>query len=657
MRIFFRLCLSLFFIGIFGIGNAQNIEISGMVIDAETNEPIPFANIALKELYKGTASNALGEFSFKVDSLPIVLVISHLSYEPFELEVINNEPFNIKLTPGKLLLDELVIKGKGNDEFAYNLVRRAYFKIVGKASGNNYGKAFYRQISKNGDEYSELYEMFYDTKFSNNGVDDWAIQEGRYALKLSTADSFIYNKNFTLMVRLLTIVQPLTDDLIMPVRKDVQEKYYLHTEKIMSVNNRKVAQIRFTKRDEDDSPVMEGDISIDVDSYEVLKLNGTIAHDKLKFISLKGKFGSWKNYKVTCEIAFKQLENDVLALDYMRLGQSFDYYVKDVFVNNVETKSFLTYYEYYTPPKRKKLGGRLLRFRQRDSDLLDNIGYNQLFWDENIIVKRTPIEAEVISSFEEERAFGSIYLNNKNQLILEDYELDNDPYIIHVKQQLNEFELPRKGEKVYIHHDKPFYSVGEKVWFKSYLVNMATNLPSDQSDVLHLDLISPEGALVFSKSYKIENGMGHGQFDIPNNLKAGVYTLNAYTNWMSNYDRKLHYREELEILDPKDVSGLYHRSLEDTVNTFFLHPEGGSLIEGLPVQVGFSAKSKFGDPLNVKGRLVNTERRTVSNIKSEFDGLGSFFMMPRSDVNFQTMIMSDEVKQNDFPEVKKAGYS
>ena len=79
----------LFFIGIFSTGNAQNIEISGMVIDAETNEPIPFANIALKELYKGTASNALGEFSFKVDSLPIVLVISHLSYEPFELEVIN----------------------------------------------------------------------------------------------------------------------------------------------------------------------------------------------------------------------------------------------------------------------------------------------------------------------------------------------------------------------------------------------------------------------------------------------------------------------------------------------------------------------------------------------------------------------------------------
>ena len=79
-KTFFNLILFSLLAGNFIPANAQNIEISGIVIDADTKEPIPFVNIALKEIYKGTASNDLGEFYFKIDSLPTVLVISHLSY-------------------------------------------------------------------------------------------------------------------------------------------------------------------------------------------------------------------------------------------------------------------------------------------------------------------------------------------------------------------------------------------------------------------------------------------------------------------------------------------------------------------------------------------------------------------------------------------------
>lgn len=639
------------------VAHAQDIEISGKVIDAESKERIPFANIALKEIYKGTASNSLGDFSFKVDSLPVILVITHLSYEPLEILVEDNEPIIIELLPGKLLLDELVIKGKGNQEYAYNLVSKAFYKISGQYSSNQYGKAFYRQISKNGDEYSELYEIFYDTKFSLNGVDDWAVQEGRYALKLSTVDSFIYNKNFTLMVRLLTIVQPNTDDLVMPVSDRVRDDYHLSIDRIMSVNNRKVARILFEKQKEVTIPAMEGEIWIDVESSEVLKLIGSIVDDKLNFISLKGEFGSWKDYKVTCEIAFKQGEDDKLAMDYMLLGQNFDYYVDEIFVNKVETRSFLSYYEYYTPPKRKKLGGRLLKFNQRDSDVLDNIGYNQLFWDENIIVKRTPVEAEVTASFEAERAFGSIYINNKNQIILEDYQLDNDPFIVHVKQQLKRLELPGDREKVYIHHDKPFYVSGDVMWFSAYLVNMATNIPTNRSDVLHVDLVSPEGGLLVSRSFYIDDGMSHGQLVIPPDLEPGVYSLEAYTDWMKNFDHKQFYREELEIVHPSNDSGVMNKGLIDKVNVFNFYPEGGSVIEGIPAQLGYSAKNKFGDAINIRGRLLNQEGRTVSNIKSEYLGLGSIFIMPKSNEEYRTVIMSDEFQHVDFPGVKNGGYS
>lgn len=654
---FFRLYLFVSLFLSFSLTYGQQIELSGKIIDSKSKQGIPFANIALKEIYKGTASNSLGDFSFKVDSLPIILVITHLSYEPLEIEVKDNKPVVFRLTPGKLLLDELVIKAKGNNNYAYDLVNKAYYRISSQYKKNQYGKAFYRQISKNGEQYSELYEMFYDTRFNQNGVDDWAIQEGRYALKLSSADSFIYNKNFTLMVRLLTVIQPKTEDLIMPISEHVREQYDLSLSEVLFVNNRRVAQIKFTKKTHVKFPAMEGEVYIDLENYNVLKIIGKIVDDNLKFITLKGENGSWENYEVNCEIAFKPLDDKILSLDYMRLGQNFDYYFDGVFTNQVETRSFLTYYEYYTPPKRKKLGGRLTRFNRRDSEILDNIGYNQDFWDENIIVKRTPVETEVISSFEADRSFGSIYLNNKNQIVLEDYEMDKDPFVIKVKKQLKNYVLPRYGEKVYLHHNKPFYTAGENIWVKSYLVNMATNIPSQKNGSLYVELISPEGSLIFSRLCQLQKGTWHGQLALPDTLPSGEYTLQAYTDWMKKFDENLLFKKNIEIYDPVESNGIYKRIKMDSVNSLKFYPEGGALIESMPMQVGFSATDKFGKGMEIKGKLIGDDGRQVAQIKGNNKGVGSFFILPKANFQYSTMISSDEIVSAEFPEVINSGYS
>ena len=657
MLLFFRLIFYILLLSMSWQLRAQPHEIFGKVIDTETKELIPFANIAIKDLYKGTASNILGEFSFKVDTLPIDLVISHLSYESLEITVSKSEEMVIEMIPGKLLMNEVVVTGAGNASFAYDLVRKAYYKVMGKGSEERYGKAFYRQISRNGDEYSELYEMFYDTKYSNNGVEDWAIQEGRYALKLSTVDSFIYNKNFTLMVRLLTIVQPKTDDLIMPVSELVSEQFDLRTERIISVNDRKVAIITFRKKEGIQYPALEGELSIDIDTYEVLKMKGVIADDNLNFISLKGKSGSWKNYVVSVELAFKPLDNGKLALDYMHLQQNFDYYFDDVFTSKVETKSFFTYYEYYDPPKKKQLGGRLMRFNQRDSEVLDAIGYNQLFWDENIIVKRTPVEAEVIESFERNRAFGSIYLNNKDQLILEDYLIDSDPFIVEVKSQLKKYLLPGNGEKVYIHHDRPMYAAGEDLWFRAYILNMATNSRSSGSGALHIDLLAPDGKPIVSEIHRMKDGESNGQIFIPKGVAAGVYTLVAYTDWMLNFDSKYFFRKQLKILNSADQTGNITWPVKHATSTFRYFPEGGFLLENIPGQIGFVAENELGEVIEVKGRLLDDSGRQLANIKSEFFGFGSLFLMPKTDINYRTVIMSGEFEVDTIPETKKEGYA
>jgi len=46
-------------------------------------------------------------------------------------------------------------------------------------------------------------------------------------------------------------------------------------------------------------------------------------------------------------------------------------------------------------------------------------------------------------------------------------------------------------EKVYLHLDRPYYSAGDDIWIKAYLVDAVTNELYDNSDNLNLELISP----------------------------------------------------------------------------------------------------------------------------------------------------------------------
>ena len=82
------------------------------------------------------------------------------------------------------------------------------------------------------------------------------------------------------------------------------------------------------------------------------------------------------------------------------MDQYFGYIKNEEFSHDVHTRSFLTYYEYYEPEKFKRLGGRLLRSNKSDREILNKIGYNRQFWENNPIVLRTPVEEEIIASLE-----------------------------------------------------------------------------------------------------------------------------------------------------------------------------------------------------------------------------------------------------------------
>jgi len=72
--------LFLFFISIISVTQGQ-IMIEGTILDAETEEVIPYVNIGVTELAKGTVSDTLGIFSFEVDDEDVMITASAIGYE------------------------------------------------------------------------------------------------------------------------------------------------------------------------------------------------------------------------------------------------------------------------------------------------------------------------------------------------------------------------------------------------------------------------------------------------------------------------------------------------------------------------------------------------------------------------------------------------
>jgi hypothetical protein len=102
--------------------------------------------------------------------------------------------------------------------------------------------------------------------------------------------------------------------------------------------------------------------------------------------------------------------------------------------------------------------------------------------------------------------------------------------------QLDSLNKRLPVEKIYLHTDKPYYNIGDTLWFKSYLVDRVNLNPSHLSGLLYVELDNDSSEMVRRISIPIKDGLGWAQIPLPKTIfHEGGYTLRAYTNWMQNF--------------------------------------------------------------------------------------------------------------------------
>jgi len=298
--------------------------ITGTIIDADSDEPLPFATIGLKNTGKGTVTNASGEFGLKIipEWAGDTLAISYLGYLgreiPVEQALGNN--FTIRMGREFISIPEIIIRTQVPQEIIYKST-----SAISKNYGNTpaFLTGFYREGVMKKQElqnYSEAIISIYKTSYTTSLLGD-QIKIFR-SRKIENTD-----RTDTLAVRLkagLSTCLELdgvrnTFDFI--ARESMPEYKYLITD-IVTFDEESAYVIDFEQREGVDLPLYRGSIYINTNDFAILHADFElhpkyINKMKSSFISSSTRgFDTWPQ-TVKYSVSYRKF-NDRYFLNHVR---------------------------------------------------------------------------------------------------------------------------------------------------------------------------------------------------------------------------------------------------------------------------------------------------------------------------------------------------
>lgn len=117
---------------------------------------------------------------------------------------------------------------------------------------------------------------------------------------------------------------------------------------------------------------------------------------------------------------------------------------------------------------------------------------------------------------------------------------------VSVLRQLKDF-YKAGPESLFIHTDRDFYFNGETIWYRTYLTN-SSFYSGDPSIVAYVEITTADGTVLVRNKQKLNDGIGFGNFVLPESIPGGVYLLQAYTMSTKGIEQ-LMFKKELPIFN------------------------------------------------------------------------------------------------------------
>lgn len=219
-------------------------------------------------------------------------------------------------------------------------------------------------------------------------------------------------------------------------------------------------------------------------------------------------------------------------------------------------------------------------------------------------------------------------------------------YAQQLDSMMMEYELTAPIEKVHLHFDKNIYNKDETIFFKGYI--RTGNDPSQLSKNLYVEWYDTTGKLIKQTVSPVFQSSAKGSFELPTGFTGNFVHVKAYTTWMLNHDTDFVFKKDILINSPVLVSPKLTAPVElkTTVQAF---PEGGMAVAGIPNKFAFRATNPYGDPVKIRGILVDSKMKKVDTLITRHDGMGIFSFTPTVNENYQLYWMDEKGKKGTTP--------
>lgn len=181
---------------------SQNIEITGIVKDSQTKEPLSFCNISIQASNKGTITNLDGAFNISVKHQNDILEFSYLGYVPLKITAKDLLSQKIVLLKKQdYMLPEITVNA--NDDFLYALLNNCR-KNLNKNKERAVSKVYYGIESHTEDTPVEFLECYFNGNVQGHRIISLLLKNGRIA-KSVYKNCYYSNQETTKAIRLLKL--------------------------------------------------------------------------------------------------------------------------------------------------------------------------------------------------------------------------------------------------------------------------------------------------------------------------------------------------------------------------------------------------------------------------------------------------------------------
>lgn len=378
---------------------SQTVVVSGKVVDAR-QQPVPYASVGWADGSNGTATNEVGEFSLRAAALPQRLVVLSMGYERTETEVrAAAVPLLLVLPLSAVALPEVRVRNP--DALAAELVARASAKLLRHERDIQYGKAFYRQKTRQNGKYREFFDAFYDVKFSNRVIEGWDLGESRYAF---TAGGFTFT-NFSSLIRQIPVFSRHSSrtKLLVPLSPDGSRYFHFTLRRVLSEGGRETAVIDFEPLLVVRRPATTGTLYIDRQTAAVRRLDQALPLSGMLTFRMPAEYQRTSDeFRLITD--FAPLSDSLTRLASTRAEGTIVLSRAGARPDSTTVSAYLFFYQYT-----RRLPGHTYEDVGRHSRDLDEVmkkAYNPQFWQENEVLRASPMEEEVIRDFEGKKVFG-----------------------------------------------------------------------------------------------------------------------------------------------------------------------------------------------------------------------------------------------------------